>query len=161
MPWFQMPVCPKMATVKSPCLNLLVPCCISLHLIRWQERSTLFHSFFSMYMERRYSLSKHENRKISRGSHIQGVGRDDPWLPACFPLLWERRIRTLHTGSGLLSPAWQIEPGSLHIFPFSWIFLILMFRRQTTWRELCALSYTFYFGNIMIDALQWLDLLFS
>lgn len=123
--------------------------------------NTFFSTLFSMPKQRHYYFSKHENRKISQGSHVQGVDGDDPWLPACFPLLWERRIRTLHTGNGLLSPAWQIDLGSLHIFPFSWIFLILKFRWLTTWREMCARSYTFYFGNIMINALQWLIRLFS
>lgn len=70
-----------------------------------------------MYKERHYYF---QNTPI--GSFLKAAmfgDRDDPWLPACFPLLWERGIRTSFHGNDLLSPAWQLEPGSLHTFPFT------------------------------------------
>lgn len=49
------------------------------------------------------------------GSFLQAAAfeiRDDPWLPACFPLLWENL-----TARHWPRASWQTEPGSLNTFP--------------------------------------------
>lgn len=128
---------------------------MSLYLMHWQEHSTLIFHSFAVCMERHYYLSKHVNRKFSQGSHVQGQGW--PLAPCLFSsALRERGICTSCHGNGLLSPAWQIEPGTVFsLKPNNFYTNVYMENLLET--IVCSghfLSHNFYFSNTMINALQ-------
>lgn len=108
----------------------------SLYLIPWHQHST--HSFHLFHVQGKALLTYCTNPRTGSFPKAATLREKTEMTPGSLPvfLCSERSIRCSHHGNGLLSPAWQIYPGSLHIFSFN-ISLLLIFWKKTCWRVVC------------------------